>query len=410
MTSRLLLTGNQAAAWGARLADVDYVPAFPITPQTEILETLSAWFDAGSMAGRLTMFESEHSMMTAAGTAAAAGARTFTATSSQGLLYALEMMYAVAGWRVPFVMVNVSRGLASPITLESDHNDVLAARDTGFLQLHCATAQEVLDAVLIAFRWSEDRRVRLPVIVNQDGFLLSCTREPVELPNKDVVCEFLPPRGDLDESLSDPSPQALGVAALDGSTYSYFRYQMERAAQGALPIFTEISTAFEAMTGRCFSLVDGYRIDDAEIAIVVIGSLGTQAMIAIDEMRAEGLRVGLVRPRVLRPFPRYMLALTLGPMRGVAVLDQDLSPGYGGILYGEIASALYGRSGPRPVLTSYIGGLGGRSVSVAEFKRMADETVVASITGQVPPPRLLYTDEEAHSIRALQRIAEEADA
>ncbi|MBK8010936.1 MAG: pyruvate synthase [Deltaproteobacteria bacterium] len=407
-SERRLLTGNQAAAWGARLGGVDYVPAFPITPQTEIIEALAAWFDDGSLMGRLTMFESEHSMMTAAGTAAAAGARTFTATSSQGLLYSLEMMYAVAGWRVPFVMVNVSRGLASPITLESDHNDVLAARDTGFLQIHCATAQEVLDAVLIAFRWSEDRRVRLPVIVNQDGFSLSFTREPVDIPNEDAVRAFLPTRGDLDETLSGPSPQSLGVAVLDGSTYSYFRYQMERAAQGALPVLLDIEKEFESMTGRRFLPIDEYRMHDAEMAIVVVGSLGTQAMVAVDEMRAEGVRVGLVRPRVLRPFPRNALALTLGRMRGVAVVDQDLSPGFGGILHGEIAAALYARPEPRPSLTSYIGGLGGRFVSVTEFKRIVDETVVASITGHVPPPRLLFTDEEARSIRMLQQIADDA--
>ena len=168
--SRVLLTGNGAAAWGARLADIDYIPAFPITPQTEIIETLANWVDSGEMAGRLVTLESEHSMLTAAGAAAATGVRVFSATSSQGLLYAMEMLYTVAGWRVPFVLVNVSRGLAAPITLEPDHNDILAARDSGFLQIHCATCQEVLDSVLMAYRLSEEPEVRLPVLVNMDGF------------------------------------------------------------------------------------------------------------------------------------------------------------------------------------------------------------------------------------------------
>ena len=190
---RTLLTGNGAAAWGARLARVDYVPAFPITPQTEIIETLSEWIDAGVMPGRLVTLESEHSMITAAGAAAATGVRVFTATSSQGLLYGMEMLYAAAGWRAPFVLVNVSRGLAAPITLEPDHNDIMAARDSGFLQIHCATCQEVLDATLIAFRLAEDRRVRLPVIVNLDGFYLSFTREAVEIPETGAVDAFLPP-------------------------------------------------------------------------------------------------------------------------------------------------------------------------------------------------------------------------
>ena len=164
--SRKLLTGNGAAAWGARLARIDYVPAFPITPQTEIIETLEHWIDNDQMPGRLVTMESEHSMITAAGAAAATGVRVFSATSSQGLLYGMEMLYTVAGWRAPFVLINVSRGLSAPITLEADHNDVMAARDSGFLQLHCATCQEVLDSTLIAYRLAEDARVRLPAIVS----------------------------------------------------------------------------------------------------------------------------------------------------------------------------------------------------------------------------------------------------
>ena len=173
---RTLLTGNGAAACGARLAKVDYVPAFPITPQTEIIETIGHWIDEGRMDCRMVTMESEHSMLTAAAAAAATGVRVFTATSSQGLLYGMEMLYTVTGWRAPFVLINVSRGLASPITLEPDHNDILAARDSGFLQIHCATCQEVLDSTLMAFRLAENRRVRLPVIVNLDGFYLSFTR------------------------------------------------------------------------------------------------------------------------------------------------------------------------------------------------------------------------------------------
>src|SRR5512136_1235949 len=188
-----LLTGNAAAAWGARLADVDYVPAYPITPQTEIIEALAQWIARGELPARMVTLDSEHSMLTAAGAAAATGARVFTASSSQGLLYALEMLYTVAGWRVPLVLVNVARAVAAPITLEPDHNDVLAARDTGFLQIHAATCQEVLDSILMAYRLAEHPDVLLPVIVNLDGFYLSFTREPVNIPDWDAVREFLPP-------------------------------------------------------------------------------------------------------------------------------------------------------------------------------------------------------------------------
>ena len=214
--SRTLLTGNVSAAWGARLAGVDYVPAFPITPQTEIIETLAGWIDSGEMAGRLVTLESEHSMITAAGGAATTGVRVFSATSSQGLLYAMEMLYTVAGWRAPFVLVNVSRGLSAPITLESDHNDIMAARDCGFLQIHCASCQEVLDSTLLAYRLAEDTRVRLPVIVNLDGFYLSFTREPVEIPAADAAAGFV---GDFDPQnarfrASTPESQAVAVLGL----------------------------------------------------------------------------------------------------------------------------------------------------------------------------------------------------
>ena len=189
---RKMLTGNVAAAWGARLSDVKYVPAFPITPQTEIIETLARWFTTGEMSGRFVTLDSEHAMITAAGAAAATGVRTFTATSSQGLVYAMEALYTIAGWRVPLVLVNVSRGLASPITLGPDHDDVLSARDTGFVQIHAETCQEVLDSVLLGYRIAEDTQVALPVLVNLDGFFLSFTREPVEIPELEQVREFLP--------------------------------------------------------------------------------------------------------------------------------------------------------------------------------------------------------------------------
>src|SRR5512144_3083326 len=211
--TRTMLTGNAAAAWGARLAGVDYVPAFPITPQTEIIETLAGWIAKGELDAREVVFESEHSMLTAAGAAAATGVRVFTATSSQGLLYAMEMLYTVAGWRAPFVLLNVSRGLSAPITLEPDHNDILAARDSGFLQIHCATCQEVLDSVLLAFRLAEDRRVHLPVIVKLDGFYLSFTRESVLIPEPAQVATFLPPftAGSIAFRASAPISQAVAV-------------------------------------------------------------------------------------------------------------------------------------------------------------------------------------------------------
>jgi len=401
---RTLLTGNAAAAWGARLAQADYVPAFPITPQTEIIETLARWFDGGEMSGRITMLESEHSMVTAAAAAAATGTRVFTATSSQGLLYAMEMLYAVPGWRVPFVLVNVSRGVATPITLEPDHNDVLAARDSGFLQIHCANCQEVLDSILIAYRIAEDPRVRLPAIVNMDGFYLSFTREPVEIPDPVAARRFLPPfaADAIEFRASRPISQA--VAVLGSSQYSYFRYEAHLAAMQALTAYDEIAGAYAAEFGRHHPAVEAYRCDDAEFVFFMMGSFATKARDAVDRLREAGTKAGLVRPRLFRPFPVDTLRRLLLGKRGVAVIDQNISFGKGGVLYAELASALYGQTGA-PVLTSFIGGLGGRDFPPEEFYEMARVTRRAADEGRAPEPRLLYTAGELREMRKLQAIA-----
>ena len=403
--TRRLLTGNAAAAWGARLARVDYVPAFPITPQTEILETLEGFIDAGELAARLVLLESEHSMLAAAGAAAATGVRVFTATSSQGLLYAMEMLFTVPGWRAPFVLVNVSRGLATPVTLEPDHSDVLAARDSGFLQIHCATAQEVLDSVLLAHRLGEDARVRLPVLVNFDGFHVSFTREPVEIPDVAAADAFLPPFDPGAIRLRASRPVSQAVAVLGGSSYSYFRYEVHLAAQAALPVYDGIAEEFATRFGRQWPAVEAYRCDDAEVALFAIGSLAGNARDAVDRMRDAGLRVGLLRPRLLRPYPREAIRAALRGVAGVAVLDQNLSMGQGGVLHTELAGALSGDTGAPRTIASFVGGLGGREVGYEELREMALVTAQAARDGTTPAPRLLYTAEELREMRRLQALA-----
>jgi len=403
--NQVLLTGNVAAAWGARLAGVDYVPAFPITPQTEIIETLGAWIDCSEMPARMVTLESEHSMLTAAGAAAATGVRVFSATSSQGLLYAMEMLYTVAGWRAPFVLVNVSRGLSAPITLEADHNDILAARDSGFLQIHAADCQEVLDGVLMAYRLAEDPAVRLPVLVNLDGFYLSFTREPVAVPDAARVRDFLPPFDPRGIRFSASAPESQAVAVLGGSPYSYFRYELHLAAQAALAVHERIGAEFEAAFGRPQPALESYRVDDAEIVLFMIGSFATKAREAVDRLREAGQRVGLLRPRLLRPYPGEMIAAELAGKRGVAVIDQNLSMGQGGVLHTELCACLYGRAGAPAVVTSFIGGLGGRDIGPEEFYEIVAVTGRAADTGQTPPPRLLYTEPELREIRKLQAVA-----
>lgn len=400
MIQRRLLTGNAAAAWGARLADVDYIPAFPITPQTEIIELLAQWSTEGTIPARFVTLDSEHSMFAAAGAAAATGARVFTATSSQGLLYGFEMLYTISGWRVPLVVVNVSRGLSSPITLEADHNDILSARDSGFLQLHTETCQEVVDTILMAYRLAEDQRVMLPVLINLDGFTLSFTREPVVLPDIDEVTDFLPGYQGEHACIRGDRPMAQGVAVLGGSVYSYFRYQQHRAQENALMVYQEVAQAFGDRCGRYYGLVEPFRLDDADYVLVMSNAFATKGKSAVERLRSMGIRVGLLRLRVLRPFPAAAIAEALEGRAAVAVIDQNLSPGLGGITYQEIAAALYDRA-PRPRLLNVICGLGGRDLSEAELDAICRDLQRAAAGDQIVSPRLIYTQPELEHLRLL---------
>lgn len=388
-----LITGNVAAAWGVRLAGVDYVPAFPITPQTEIIETLSQWFNEGIMSGKFVSMDSEHSMVTAAGAASATGARVFTATSSQGLLYALEVLYTVAGWRVPLVMVNVSRALSSPITLEPDHNDILSARDSGFLQIHTETCQEVLDSILMAYRIAEDSNVLLPFLINMDGYYLSFTREPVEIPSVDMVKEFLPPYNPVHAFFNASAPMAQGIAVLGGPAYSYFKYQMHLASNNVIEVHKTASDEFNRIFGRRYGVIEEYKMADADYVIVMSNTFATKGKAAVDRFREEGVRAGLLRIRLVRPFPRKEITSSLSGRKGVAVIDQNISIGSGGIFYNEITSCMYNER-ERPVILSFIGGLGGKDISHTEFKKVLDDTILASETGLAPSTQLLYTEAE----------------
>ena len=401
---RELLTGNGAAAWGARLAGIEYLPAFPITPQTEIIETLSQWIDNGEMDCRMVTMDSEHSMITAAGAAAVTGVRACTATSSQGLLHGMEMLYTVAGWRAPFVLINVSRGLASPLTLEPDHNDILAARDSSCIQLHCATCQEVVDQLLIGFRLAESEDVRLPVIVNLDGFYLSFTREVVQLPDKAKAAAFLPPYQSSRLRFRAHEPVSAGVAVLGGSTYSYFRYQAHLASLQALARYDGVCREFAEIFDRDYGPLETYRSEDADYLFVMIGSYATKAKQAVDNLREAGWKIGLVRPIMVRPFPEKPLCDTLLGKKGVAVIDQNISTGKGGILYTELASSLYGQK-DAPLIASFIGGLGGRDIKEEELYEIATVVKEAVVSQSPPPPRLLYTEEEMREMRASQTIA-----
>jgi pyruvate ferredoxin oxidoreductase alpha subunit len=406
--TRELLTGNAAAAWAARLADVDYIPAYPITPQTEIIEALAQWIARGEMAARMVTMDSEHSMLTAAGAAAATGARVFTATSSQGLMYAFEMLYTVAGWRVPLVLVNVSRALSAPITLEPDHNDILAARDSGFLQLHAESCQEVLDSILMAYRLAEHADVQLPVLVNLDGFYLSFTREAVEVPAAEAVREFLPAYTPAHAHLSASHAMAQGVAVLGGSAYTFFKYQMQRAAEAAPGVHAAITAEFRDRFGRSYGAVEDYHLDDAQWVIVMSNSFSTVGKAEVARLREHGAKVGLLRLRLIRPFPHEEIAQLLSGRRAVAVIDQNISIGKGGILFAEVKSAL--PTCAAPPLVSFIGGLGGRRFRSEEFDLILAALREAEGSGGSSQPNLLYTEAEYRQMCDLLRIAHQGVA
>ncbi|MBT8443783.1 MAG: pyruvate synthase, partial [Gammaproteobacteria bacterium] len=259
--------------------------------------------------------------------------------------------------------------------------------------------------MLFAYRLAEDHRVRLPVIVNLDGFYLSFTRESVDIPDAAAAGAFV---GSFDPEnirfrASQPLSQA--VAVLGGSQYSYFRYEMHLAALQALDVYGELAGEFAAAFGRDYDAVESYRADDADIAFVMLGSFATKGKDAVDRLRERGTRVGLVRPRLFRPFPAEALRSALAGKRAVIVIDQNLSMGKGGVLHAEIASALYGAKDTPPALVSFIGGLGGRDITADEFAEMVEVAKTALSSGETPPPRLLFTEQELREIRKLQAIA-----
>ena len=402
-----LMTGNVAAATGAKLARVDYVPAYPITPQTEIIETIAWWAAEGTMDTKFVQLESEHSMMTAAGTASLAGARVFTATSSQGLLYAMEMLYNISGWWAPLVLVNVARALSAPITLEPDHNDVLAARDSGFMQFHAETCQEVTDLVLLAYRVAEDRRVMLPAIVNLDGFYLSFTREKVNVPEQAKVDAFLPPYVPL-HPFSASEPVAKAASVMEGAVYSYFRYNTHAAALRGKEVFAEASKKYESLFGRSYGPVEGYMLDDAEYVLVMSNSFTALGRQAVKKMRQRGVPAGLLKLRMLRPFPAQEIANALKGRRVVAVFDQNLAPGFGGIIYPEVVSSLYHTRGRPDSIIPVIGALGGKQTTGKEMESIF-EAMLKVGSGASPEPIFLMRENELkHAQQVVNRATKEA--
>jgi pyruvate/2-oxoacid:ferredoxin oxidoreductase alpha subunit len=359
---KLVITGNHAVSYGARLARAEVIAAYPITPQTEVVEKLASMVSDGELAAKFIKVESEHSAMAACIGASAAGARAFTATSSQGLALMHEMLHWAANARMPVVMANVNRSMGPPWNIWSDQTDSLAQRDTGWLQFYCSSNQEILDTIIQAYRISEE--VLLPSMVVLDAFFLSHTSEAVDIPDSKLVDKYLPPY-DPEFKLDVDDPRTFG--GLTGPDWYYeLRYRIQEGMDRALVLARETDREYKKIFGRGYGLLEKYRADDAETILIVSGSMAQTAKDAVDVMRKKGKKVGLVRMRLFRPFPKDDLREAVKSAKRIGVIDRNISFGSEGIFFQEVKSALLERKKQVPV-TGFIAGLGGRDVVVEDF-------------------------------------------
>jgi pyruvate/2-oxoacid:ferredoxin oxidoreductase alpha subunit len=371
------MVGNHAVSLGVKLARAEVISAYPITPQTQIVEMLSEMCGSGELDARFIKVESEHSAMAACLGASATGVRTFTATSSQGLALMHELLHWAANGRHPIVMANVNRAMGPGWNIWTDQNDSLSQRDTGWIQLYCENNQEVLDTTIQAFRLAET--VDLPVMVILDAFFLSHTSEPVDVPDADLVDAFLP-RREAALKLDPDDPHAFG-ALVRPDDYMEMRWDQQEAMERTRRVFQEIDADWRALTGRGWGAIEPYRAADAELLLVTSGTITSTAREVVDRRRADGEKVGLVKVKMFRPFPTHRLRRALRGARKVAVLDRNISPGHGGIFAEEIRSALYDVPlDDRPGLHGFVLGLGGRDVTPATI----DETIDRAWTVDVP--------------------------
>jgi pyruvate/2-oxoacid:ferredoxin oxidoreductase alpha subunit len=354
----MLLTGNHAVAWAARLARPQVVPVYPITPQTPILELITEFHAAGDFEVEILTPESEHSVLAACIPASLAGARVFTATASQGLLLMHELLHYASGARAPLVVANVNRTVASPWAFWPDQTDSLAQRDTGWIQYYVETAQECLDSVLHGFRVAE--QVNLPVMVNLDAFYVSHALEPVQVPAQALVDGYLPPYAPVNRL--DTTIGSSWGNVVSQEMYCRHRRTVEEAMTSALGVAQEADREWAELTGRSYGVLERYRCDGARAVIVTMGSMCGTAREAVDAMRDAGLAVGLLKLRLFRPLPAQALRVALAGVPDVIVLDRNHSPGLGGILHHELRDALYGLAAA-PRIHGFLAGVGGVNMS-----------------------------------------------
>ncbi len=375
----MVMTGNYASAYGAKLARAEVIAAYPITPQTSIVEKLAEFVASGDLKAKFIPVESEHSAMAACIAAQTAGARTYTATSSQGLTLMHEVLMWASGARLPIVMTNVSRAMAPPWSVWVDHMDTVAQRDTGWLQFFCRSNQEVLDTVIMAYKICESRGVMLPAMIVEDAFILSHTSEPVDVPDQALVDSFLPA---YSPELKIEVGKPLGFGSLvKPDQYMEFRYKAMLGMKEARERILRVEQEFKHIFGRDHGgLLELYKCVDADVVMVAAGSVAATAMDVVDTMRAKGVRVGLARLRAFRPFPHEELRSLAAKTDGIAVLDRSFTFGAAGAMFTEVKASVYSCQ-KRPVVKNYIAGLGGRDITPKTLEKIFEDMLVVSKRG-----------------------------
>ena len=393
----LALNGDEAVAYAAKQSDVDVVAAYPITPQTIIVEKFSEYVADGEVETEFVCTESEHSALTACLAASVTGARAFTASASAGLALMHEILFVTSGCRAPVVMAIANRALSAPINIHADHSDSMAQRDSGWIQIYAENAQEVYDTIIQAFRIAENQNVLLPVIVGLDGFTLSHTLENVDTLPDDAVKQFVGTRqlprvltheGKTVPFKLDPeNPMSMGPIALP-NYYFEFKRQQEEAMKNALTVIQQVNNEYAEISGRSYGngLLETYRLEDAEIAAVCLGSTAGTMKAVVDELRAEGVKAGLLRIRTFRPLPVEEIIKAFENVKAVAVMDRSLSfGGNGGAVFHEIRHVLYDAN-IHPYVVNYIYGLGGRDTSPTELRKIYEDLQKILQTQRVENP------------------------
>ena len=371
MSKPIAVNGDTAIAMAWRQINPDVVAAYPITPQTIIVESFSDFVHDGIVDTEYVCAESEHSALSICIGASAAGARVATATASAGLAFMWEVLYIASSMRTPIVMAIANRTLSGPINIHCDHSDAMGARDSGWVQIFGENVQEAYDNTLIAFRVAEHMKVRLPTITCIDGFIITHALERFEPLDDDEVKKFVGPYQAIRPLLDLKNPTTYGPIAMPDYYYE-IKYQLAVAMENVFEVTRDIMAEYAKLSGRQYDLVEGYRTEDAEYVVVAMGSTSGTLRYVVDQMREQGHKVGTVKIRLFRPFPSDDIAAMLKGKKAVAVMDRAMSPGTGGALYSDIVQSLYSMEGA-PKVTNYIYGLGGRDVMPEQLEGVFEE-------------------------------------